>query len=254
MNPASTARVASPLEQAALDAFRLVATALERLLVAEQDGAIIRARLEAAERDAADARSAARRQAVRLQQMERLAYTDALTGLPNRRAFMARWERELARSARRDYRIGLMLFDADGFKRVNDADGHATGDAVLRAIGATLMVVARPPHVVARLGGDEFALMSTHTGGEHLQHLAGEIATQFQRVAAELGVDTTLSIGMVSSEHCPRERMLADADQALYRSKEAGGNASRMHLCDGSAAERPRSCAPSMREHRSSLS
>lgn len=241
------------LDDDQLDSIGLIAEALECLLVAERDAAIAHARAEAAELAAAEALAVAKRQAIHAQLMERLAYTDALTGLPNRRAFMAQWERELDRSARRDYPIGLILLDADRFKAVNDTEGHEMGDTVLRAISATLMVVARPPDVVARLGGDEFALFSTHTDGAHLEDLARKIGSQFQVVAAELGVNTTLSIGMVSSEHCPRERMLVDADQALYRSKAAGGNVSRMHLCDGSAAEDARAAAPTLRAHRRAM-
>jgi diguanylate cyclase len=241
------------LEGAQLEGIRLIAEALQRLLAVDRDTSVAHARADAAERDAVAARGAAKRQALHSQQMERLAYTDVLTGLPNRRAFMARWEGELARSGRWNTPIGLMLLDADRFKSVNDTAGHAMGDAVLRAIGATLMVVVRPPDFVARLGGDEFAVLTTHTDSDHLHDMASRIGTQFQTVAAELGVDTTLSIGMVSSEHCPRERMLADADQALYRSKDAGGNASRMHLCDGSPAETAPPCAPTLRAHRRAM-
>lgn len=235
------------LDETRLGGARLIAEAMQRLLEVERDTSAAHARAEAAERDAVEARSAAKRHAVHSQQMERLAHTDALTGLPNRRAFMARWESELIRSGHKDYPIGLMLLDADRFKAVNDTEGHAMGDAVLGAISATLMVITRSPDVVARLGGDEFALLTTHTDSAHLEGLAEKIGDQFQVVAAELGVDTTLSIGMVSSEHCPRERMLAYADQALYRSKDAGGNAARMTLCDGSPAEKVPECARTVR-------
>ncbi len=221
------------LEEAQLEGIHLIAEALRHLLVVERETAAALARAEAAELEAIEARNATKRQAIHSQQMERLANTDALTGLANRRAFIARWEEELIRSKRRNYPIGLMLLDADRFKKVNDTAGHAMGDAVLQAIGATLMTVARSPDVVARLGGDEFALIITHADSAHLENLAEKIGDQFQVVAAELGVDTTLSIGMVSSEHCPRESMLSDADQALYRSKDAGGNAARMFHCDG---------------------
>jgi diguanylate cyclase len=238
------------LDATQLDGIHLIAEALQRLLEVERDTSTANARADAAERDVVEARSATKRQAIHSQHMERLAYTDGLTGLSNRRAFMMRWENELARSVRQDSPIGLMLLDADRFKAVNDTDGHAMGDAVLRAIGATLMVVARPPDIVARLGGDEFAVLTTHPDSQHLEDLARRIGDQFRTVAAELGVGTTLSIGMVSSEHCPRERMLADADQALYRSKDAGGDASRMFLCDGSAGERARACSPTVRANR----
>jgi diguanylate cyclase len=246
-------RQAIELDPAQLAALRLIAEALQSLLALDRATAGAHARADAAELDAAEARSATTRQAIRSQQLERMAYTDALTGLPNRRAFMARWESELARSTRRGYAIGLVLLDADRFKAVNDSAGHAMGDAVLRAIGATLMVAARSPDFVARLGGDEFALLSIDAGGAHLEHLARKIAAQFQIVAAELGVDTTLSLGMVSSEQCPRERMFADADQALYRSKDAGGNASRMFSCDAPAAPKTSARAPAARLHGSAM-
>ena len=225
------------LDETQLHGIRLIAEALQRLFEVERDAALAHARAEAAEREAAEARSATKRHAVHSQHMERLAHTDPLTGLPNRRAFMARWESELIQSGDKDYPIGLMLLDADRFKAVNDTEGHAMGDAVLQAIGATLLVVVQAPDVVARLGGDEFALLTTHTDSAHLEDLAEKIGNQFQVVAAELGVDTTLSIGMVSSEHRPREQMLVEADQALYRSKEAGGNVARIALCDGSPAQ-----------------
>ena len=242
------------LAEAQVDSLRLIAQALQCLLVSERETAAAHTRAEAAELAAAEARCAAKRQAIHAQQMERLAYTDALTGLPNRRSFMARWEQELSRSARDEYPIGLILLDADRFKSVNDSEGHAMGDAVLRAISATLMVVARPPDVVARLGGDEFAVFSAHTDIAHLEEMAKKIRMQFQTVAAELGVDTTLSIGMVSSEHCPRDRMLVDADKALYSSKDAGGNVSRMHMGDGSPAANIRVGSPTLRAHRRALS
>lgn len=242
------------LAQAQMDSLHLIANALQCLLVAERDTSVAHARAEAAELAAAEARSAAKRQAIHSQQMERLAFTDALTGLANRRAFMARWESELARSAQGGYPIGLILLDADRFKSVNDSEGHAMGDDVLRAIGATLMLVVRSPEVVARLGGDEFALFSPHADCARLEAIARNIATQFQKVAAELGVDTTLSIGMVSSEHCPRNCMLAGADEALYRSKDAGGNAWRMHVDDSPAAGKVRARLPTLRAHRSTLS
>jgi diguanylate cyclase len=238
------------LDAAQLDGIHLIAEAMQRLLVVDGAMAQAHARADAAEIEAIEARGATQRQSARSQDMERLAYTDALTGLPNRRAFMARWSSEVARSTRQDTPIGLMLLDADGFKAVNDTGGHAKGDAVLRAIAATLLEVAPEPEVVARLGGDEFALISTHTDCAHLEDLADRIAGRFKAAAAALGVDTTLSIGLVSSEHCPRGRMLVDADHALYRSKDAGGDGYRMFLCDGSAEEGSRACASVVRTHR----
>lgn len=220
------------LNAAQLEAVQLIADALQQLLEVEREKSIAQARAETAERDVADAQIRAQRHAVDFLQMEHLAHTDALTGLANRRAFMARWEDELARSGRRHYPIGLMLIDVDHFKKVNDTAGHAMGDSVLRALGDTLSAVAHSPDIVARLGGDEFALVTTHSDDAHLTAVAENIQQVFGVAAAELGVSTTLSIGLASSEHCPRESLLAEADRALYQSKDAGGNTVRMNVCD----------------------
>ena len=220
-------------------AMELIAEALQQLLGSEREKVLAQSRAERAEREAGDARLEARQHAMDYQQMEFLAHTDVLTGLPNRRAFMRRWEEALVRSGREKYPIGLMLIDADHFKSVNDSMGHPKGDAVLRAIGATLLVAAHSPDLLARLGGDEFALVTTHTDGRQLAAVAENIQQLFGTMAAELGVATTLSIGLVCSDDCPRERMLADADQALYRSKAAGGNTIQGYT---NSAQ----CAPSM--------
>jgi diguanylate cyclase len=225
------------LDATQLQGMRLIASALQQLLETQRLAGLAKARAERAERATAEARLEAQRHAEQSLQMEQLANTDVLTGLPNRRAFMARWEDELARSGRRNYAIGLVLIDADRFKAVNDGSGHALGDAVLRALGATLLVVATTPDLVARLGGDEFAMVTTHADRPRLLALAQAIRELFATMAAELGVDTTLSIGVVSSDDCLRERMLSDADRALYRAKAAGGNTVRLFDCrDGSPA------------------
>lgn len=220
------------LDEFQVEAMQFIADALQHLLQTEQAKTQAEARAEHAELDARNARSEAERHAVDFQRMEHLAHTDMLTGLPNRRAFTARWEDELARSGRRGYPICLMLIDADNFKTVNDTKGHLTGDSVLRAIGATLLAVAHSPDVLGRLGGDEFALAITHTDGRSLQAVVENIRQLFAAATAELGVNTTLSIGMVCSDACPRHRMLAYADKALYRSKAAGGDRAELFICE----------------------
>jgi diguanylate cyclase len=214
-----------------LEGFRLIAEAFEHLVVSEREKTLAGARAAAAEQAVAEARDEAIRHAADSLQMQRLAHTDVLTGLPNRRGFMTRWEDQLARSARRNTPLALMLIDADRFKQVNDTLGHAMGDAVLRAISAALLVARRSSDLVGRLGGDEFVLVTANSDEAHLNALAEDIRRTFAVVANELGVDTTLSIGIASSEHCPRERMLAEADEALYRSKAAGGDTAESMEC-----------------------
>lgn len=214
------------------EGLRLIAVAMQRLLEFEQDKSQALASAAAAGIVAEQAHGASLRDALHSQRMERLAHTDVLTGLPNRRAFMQRWVDALARSRRRGHCIGLMLLDADRFKAINDSQGHAKGDAILEAIGATLLSVGGSADFAARIGGDEFALFRLHTDDAKLHVLAEEIRVQFKLLAAELGVDATLSIGMVSSESCPSDDMFAHADLALYRSKEAGGDTERMYHCE----------------------
>jgi len=220
------------------EALRLIVAAMQGLLECGHDKSRALANAEAAVLDAAEAHGATLREVLYSQRMKRLANTDALTGLPNRRSFVKHWEDALARSKRRDHSIGLLLVDADRFKAINDSAGHAMGDVVLRAIGATLMTVAQTPDFAARIGGDEFALCSVHTDEDGLQELGERIRSQFIVVAAELGVEATLSIGMVSSESCPSDGDMLDfADLALYRSKEAGGDAARLYVCENTGMD-----------------
>ena len=108
-----------------------------------------------------------RAQEERIQLLERMAQSDELTGLANRRGFAVAFDRELAR-ARRDSSCGgvLVMVDLDGFKEINDRWGHAAGDAYLRAVAQVLQKSVRAVDVVARLGGDEFALLLTQMGEE----------------------------------------------------------------------------------------
>ncbi len=223
------------LNPAQVRSMELVAEAIQHVLQAERARLVAVARADGAELEVREARSTAEHHASQSERMERLAHTDVLTGLPNRRAFVAGWEDELARSARRGYPIGLLLIDADSFKAVNDRKGHPVGDAVLKAIGDTLLAVANGADLVARLGGDEFALVRTHASDDGLLALAEKIRLVFASAVATLGVDTTLSIGIVGSDDCPRHLMLASGDQALYRAKAGGGGRAELFAGDREA-------------------
>ncbi len=98
-------------------------------------------------------------QSQRIQQLERLAVTDELTGLFNRRGFEEQLHVALAQARRREEGGVLVYIDLDGFKPINDNFGHAAGDEVLRHVGRTLMANLRETDAVARLGGDEFAAL-----------------------------------------------------------------------------------------------
>lgn len=155
---------------------------------------------------------------------ERQAFTDALTGLRNRRAIDEVAAELIA--AREPFT--LMLVDLDYFKRVNDELGHPAGDAVLRRVAGVLREETRRNDVVGRIGGDEFAVLMT---GVCETSLAKEIASRIQsRLEEEISVtggmaQVSASIGITSSCLYPVaqiEDMMQDADAALYASKGAG--------------------------------
>lgn len=99
----------------------------------------------------------------RVNELERQAATDELTGLLNRRAFYQRLSGESRRASRYSRSLALVLFDLDGFKALNDAQGHPAGDHALQLLAGAFRSQARAGDVLARLGGDEFAVLAPDT-------------------------------------------------------------------------------------------
>jgi diguanylate cyclase (GGDEF)-like protein/PAS domain S-box-containing protein len=161
------------------------------------------------------------------QQLKHRALHDMLTGLPNRILFERDLELALARQRRRGGCIGVMFFDLDRFKRINDSLGHAIGDRVLMAVGDRLQKLLRPGDTLARFGGDEFTILCDGLAGVDS---AIEIAQRMLRaLEAPLRLDTgesftlTASIGVaLAAEHSDAASLVRDADVAMYRAKERG--------------------------------
>jgi diguanylate cyclase (GGDEF)-like protein len=168
-------------------------------------------------------------------ELERAAATDALTGLPNRRAFDERLRREWRRAARQGSALSLLLVDVDHFKRFNDAFGHPAGDACLGRVAEALRLVARRPgDQAARVGGEEFALLMPDTDEEGARDLARRLAEAVHAAAiphpgnAPAGV-VTLSVGGATARPDPGPggdppSLVAAADRALYSAKDTGRN------------------------------
>jgi diguanylate cyclase (GGDEF)-like protein len=164
---------------------------------------------------------------------EQLSNVDELTALHNRRFFFPEAESSLARSTRYGHPFSLMLIDVDRFKQINDRHGHATGDNVLKAIGAALKAQIREVDIIARFGGEEFVIALPSTDAEGSRMLAERIRT---RVAAlewdgETGkLSATISVGVASlgaragEARELLEALLREADRAMYQAKEAGRN------------------------------
>lgn len=163
----------------------------------------------------------------KLQQANR---TDHLTGISNRRHFIARLDEELARHFRTGEPLALAILDLDRFKQVNDTHGHLCGDQVLMDTARLFSKQLRAYDLLGRYGGEEFCIALPQTGMETacrvLDRLREEIAAHtFVHEAIRLTV--TVSIGVTSTENRERadtQKLLRDADDALYRAKNTGRN------------------------------
>ncbi len=160
------------------------------------------------------------RQTLLLRTYETLAATDPLTGCLNRRAFLDRLHTAIAAEPGRTV---VCLVDLDGFKGVNDRDGHAAGDAVLRAVTTALGAAVRETDTVARLGGDEFAVLAAVTEPGDATSLAERIREGVARVGRTVGVTASVGLTPVRAGDDDHEVLLR-ADQAMYRAKAAGGD------------------------------
>jgi diguanylate cyclase (GGDEF)-like protein len=153
---------------------------------------------------------------------ETLASTDPLTGIPNRRAFLERVT-SAVNNAAWGHQTVVCLVDLDGFKAVNDAGGHAAGDAMLKAVGTALGAAVRETDTVARLGGDEFAVLADVSFSFSGEMLAERLRAAVAQVGALRGV--TASVGVAEVEPGDAvEDLMHRADAAMYRSKTAGGD------------------------------
>lgn len=154
------------------------------------------------------------------------ANTDPLTGLPNRRAFMALLDAQIAATRAGGGRACVALFDIDWFKTVNDRFGHAAGDAVLVAFARAARETLRERDALARIGGEEFALILTAAPEEALivcERLRKVLSRTAVRLDTGASVGATVSAGVATlTDGSDAASVLAAADAALYRAKAAG--------------------------------
>ena len=156
---------------------------------------------------------------------------DALTGLYNRRYAGERLAAEVAHAQRHGTLFGLVLFDIDHFKRVNDAFGHQAGDGVLRVVAAQVQKAIRTEDVLARYGGEEFVVLVREIEHDRVGMLAERIRRGVERLSMpwdSKAIRTSVSVGVASLSECgPKatsEALMKLADERLYRAKTGGRN------------------------------
>ncbi len=160
--------------------------------------------------------------------LRREASRDSLTSLWNRKAILDILERELLRSERDQFPVGLIMVNVDHFKTVNDTRGHAAGDAVLRIIATGIAAMVRPYDSVGRCGGEEFLIVAPGCNPADTWELAERVRLHVAGcniMVGGAGVKVTLSLGIATSRpSADAEKLLHAADTALYQAKNAGRN------------------------------
>jgi diguanylate cyclase (GGDEF)-like protein len=164
-----------------------------------------------------------------LVEMERLAKTDGLTGLLNRRALFETATQEFSRAQRYERALSVLMLDIDHFKRINDTYGHQVGDVVIQEIAAVLKGTLRETDFIGRYGGEEFAVILPETSLEQAFEVAERIRCQISdrlivNDSTNLQVTVSLGIATLKAGMGTIDEMLKQADQALYQAKFNGRN------------------------------
>lgn len=154
------------------------------------------------------------------------ALRDSLTGVQNRRGAIAAIDAEVG--AAKPESFGLVFIDLDGFKKINDAYGHATGDAILRGVAARLQAQVRGDDVICRLGGDEFVcVLSSPVSNEEVRAVAERlrkaVCQPYEIDADSYVVGCSVGVSMYPQHGVTSEALLARADSAMYAAKARGG-------------------------------
>ena len=172
-----------------------------------------------------------------------LAYSDPLTGLANRTSLGPALEQAVQRTRRRGSKLALIFLDLDGFKPINDAHGHAAGDALLVEVAARLRAHLRAGDLVARLGGDEFVVVLEEVTDlapveTVAKKLLAEMRRPFELPGAQVGVTASAGVSVFPDDAADGAALIRHADSAMYSAKEAGKDRLAFYT-SGPAANEP---------------
>lgn len=163
------------------------------------------------------------------QHLQKLASTDVLTGLPNRRAAMERLDQEWSLARRSKRTLACMILDIDHFKSINDKFGHPVGDLALKSIAQVLRLASRTQDMVCRFGGEEFLVICPDTDIESAYQCAERLRVQVAAmkladIKPNLQMTISIGISVLKTEMVAMDELLTRADKCLYAAKQAGRN------------------------------
>ncbi|MBF0588561.1 MAG: GGDEF domain-containing protein [Magnetococcales bacterium] len=168
--------------------------------------------------------------AKRTQELQDLSQQDGLTGLLNQRAFYEHLRSELSHAARRHWKVTLVYFDLNSFKKLNDTQGHRAGDLLLAHVGEAMLGTVRDVDSACRYGGDEFCIIMPETSEKQAEEVCRRLAKRF---IAKAGMDVTFSIGIAETgtdTYLSEDDMVKLADKLMYKSKK-GSKETPGHWC-----------------------
>jgi len=161
--------------------------------------------------------------------IEKLAYNDPLTNLPNRILFNDRLNFAMANAARHNKKFAFIVIDLDKFKEINDKYGHKTGDELLVFVGSRMENMLRKNDTIARFGGDEFVLLLTEINDKEdaaivAEKILGTFREQFILGGYKLSIGISMGISFYPDDGIDSDTLFRKADTALYQVKESGSN------------------------------
>ncbi|ORU93646.1 MAG: response regulator receiver protein [Cycloclasticus sp. symbiont of Bathymodiolus heckerae] len=166
--------------------------------------------------------------------VQKLAYKDSLTGLPNRAAFVEQFQQELEHAKRNNTKTAIFFIDLDRFKNINDSLGHEAGDVLLKALSGRLANCIRSGDMLARIGGDEFVVVLSNMTDISTPDLVARsmltaLKDPFNLVGNEVFAGVSIGIAIYPNDGLSKDTLLKNADTAMYRAKSAGRNTYRMY-------------------------